>query len=160
MPDIAELMLDDQRIILSLQQVLTDAGRSAGPAGSAGWLARVWDQLADVVETHLDAEEEICHLAIFGPSAAGVARMEEDVAAHGDIREAIAEARLHPVGSPVWWRAVKDATSACADQLERERAGLAEFRRRAGPSERARLGSQWSAFVAARKPPAATGQAG
>ncbi len=73
------------------------------------------------------------------------------VAGCNDIREALLEARLHAVASPVWWQAVTAALCTCRDQLARfERGPLAEFGRRADPGLRNVLGHQWISFTTAR----------
>jgi hypothetical protein len=151
MADIIELILFDHERILRLQTALSDVARYYRDAGSAWALASIWDRLAALIEIHTEAEEEICYLAMFGTSRAGQAHMQEAIADHDDIREAFGEARLLPVGSAAWWRAVKAALSTWVEQIDREEQGvLADFARRAGRAQRDKLGRQWSAFTTAR----------
>ena len=114
-------------------------------------LAEVWSRLAGLLELHAEAEEEICYPAVFGPGPDAAAQMQDAIADHDDIREAIAEARLHAVGSPAWWRAAATAVRAGRDHVAQEERGvLAAFGRRAAPELRTELGLQWAAFTAAR----------
>jgi hypothetical protein len=149
--DVVELILGAHHRILLMQQALHDAGRLRGEAGSAGALAAVWDRLADVIEVQAAAEEEICYQPMVAASSWSREQMEDAVADLADIGEAVAEARLQPVSSQSWWRAVKAAFSACVKHFDRQEEGvLADFRSRADRSVRRQLGGQWSAFITAR----------
>lgn len=151
MADIIELIADDRRRVTHLWEALRDAGREDGAADWRQLAGRVWEQLAAVVEAHAEAEEEICHLPMFGASPHSLERIDAEVADLDDIREAVGEARLQFTGSPVWWQQVDAAVSAFLDHLDRQQHGvLAEYRRRAGRARRERLGSQWLRFMAAR----------
>jgi hypothetical protein len=65
MADIIEVILADhneRRVLGAL-----DNAASYGEDPCAGWmLAAVWCRLADLLELHAEAEEEICYLALFG----------------------------------------------------------------------------------------------
>ena len=151
MADIIELILADHRRIRRLLGALGDAARYGEDPGAACILAPVWDKLAGLLELHAEAEEEICYLAMFGPGPNAAARMQDAIADHDDIREAVAEARLHPPGSAAWWRAVTAARQASRDHIACEEHGvLAAFGRRATPALRDELGRQWAPFIAAR----------
>jgi hypothetical protein len=144
---IIELIMADHRRIRRLSQALQDAARRGDP----GWiLADAWRQLADLLNVHTRAEEEICYLPMFGSGPDGIARMRDAIDCHDDIREAIGEAAPHAVGSPSWWRAVRAAQAAVNDHLEREehdiRAGQLP---RLAAGARRELGRQWTAFTAA-----------
>jgi hypothetical protein len=149
--DIVELVLAGHQRILLMQRALLEVDRPAGKPGAASALAAVWERLADMIDVQAAAEEEICYLPLL---AAGSWSQEELADAVGDldqIREAMAEARLQPAGSWPWWRAVRAALSACIEHFERQEEGvLADFGGRADRSRRQELGSQWSAFTAAR----------
>jgi hypothetical protein len=145
--DIVELVVAGQHRILLIQRALRDAGR---PRGSAWALATVWDRLADMLDVHAAAEEEICYLPMVAASSWSREQMRDAVAELGEIRDAAAEARLLPVGSRSWWRAVTAALSACAEHFDHQEQGvLADFRSRADRTLRQQLGGQWSAFVTA-----------
>lgn len=149
--DIVELILADHQRILVMQRALHNAGRFRGEWGAASALAAVWDRLADVIEVEAAAEEEICYQPMVAAGSWSQEQMEDAVADLDEIGEAVAEARLQPVSSRPWWRAVKAAISACAEHFDRQEQGvLADFRGRADRSQRLQLGGQWSAFITAR----------
>jgi hypothetical protein len=151
MPDVIDLILADHRRIQRLQAGLRTAARLCGR--EPGWvLPRTWDGLAEVIETHIAAEEEICWPAVCAAWPPGLAHLREVTADGEDIHEAIAEAALQSPGSPGWWRAVNDALRVCSSHLDRDQCGLlADLAGRAGPALRDRLGRQWLAFLSARR---------
>ena len=111
----------------------------------------MWERLAALIEAHADAEEEICHLPMFGSSPQAVEQIGEEAADLDDIREKVNEARLQAPGSPLWWREVEAAVSACLAHIDQHQHGIqADFRRRADRAEREQLGRQWAAFLTAR----------
>lgn len=149
--DITELVLAGYQRVLLLWQALLDARRSGGDWGSARAVATVWDRLADMLDLHAAAQEEICYPFMFETSPQAVAQMEDAAADLDRIREAVAEARLHRVGSRSWWRAVEAALSARVAYFDhREEGILVDFCSRADSSARQRLGGEWSVFIAAR----------
>src|SRR5581483_3251612 len=122
--DVIDLIMADHRRIRRLQGALRDLARSADDADARRTLAPVWQRLADLLEAHCAAEEEICHLAMFGPGPQAAARAREAVADHDDIREAIREAHLESVGSAGWWRAVSAALVVSAQHVDAEERGV------------------------------------
>jgi len=115
------------------------------------WLGSVWERVAEFIEFHIDAEEEICYLAVFRTAQGGLEQMDDAIADHDDIREALLEARLHAVTSQVWWQAVTAVLRTCRGQLARyERGPLAEFGLQADPALPNLLCHQWTSFTTAR----------
>jgi hypothetical protein len=154
--DIIDLILADHARVRRLFAVLEDAARYGDQPGARGMLSEAWARLAGLLELHADAEEEICYLALFGQEAQASAGLQDAIAGHGDIREAVREAGLHEVGGKAWWRAVTAAVRASSDHMASEEQGvLADFRRRAHREVRDALGRQWAAFTAARNRDAA-----
>lgn len=147
--DVIELIMADHRRIRRFREVLDDAVR--GPASGSGWmLAHVWERVTDLLDSHTRAEEEICYLPMFGPGSRLGEWRRDAIADHDDIREAIAEALLQPVGSALWWGAAGAALAVSADHLNREeRDGLMSWLPRLTMRQRLELGHQWLAFVAA-----------
>lgn len=74
-------------------------------------------------------------------------QMQEALTENGDIRRSVADARMHRVGSPAWWRAVMDALDAYFTRLAGGQRALAEYRRWAEPSQWEELGRQWRAVM-------------
>ncbi len=148
--DVIELVLADHRRIRRLSQALENGARWTARSGP-GWVpAHVWQRLAELIQAHTLAEEEICYLPAsrLGPHATAHAR--ELAADHDDIREAIAEAALQPAGSPPWWRAVTAVQAAIPLHLDQEERGVfASLRRQLTTGRRFELGRQWTDFTAA-----------
>jgi anti-anti-sigma factor len=120
-------------------------------------LSEAWDRAAVLLQADCDAEEEICYPVLFG-AAGGAALTGEARTEHDDIREAVAETRLHEAGSQAWWRAVTAAISATRDHFtHEEHAALAQIRHRTSPAQRRTLGRQWAAYMNARARDAGTG---
>jgi Hemerythrin HHE cation binding domain len=128
--DITQLILDDhheQRRLFALLEQVDPADRDT--------LRAVWDRLAAFLELHAQAEEEIFYpeLLRVGTSARRTGQVEEEtvdaIHDHNDIRDAIGQAALHPVGSDEWYAAVTQANMANSDHMaEEEREGLTDFR--------------------------------
>ena len=148
--DVIELVMADHRRIRRLQDSLHNAARYGRGPGSGWVLGHTWQRLADLLEAHTRAEEEICYLPMFGRGAEATARMREAVDDHDDIREAICEAALQPVGSALWWYAVRAALAMTGEHLDCEEHGvLARCEARLSASQRSELGRQYPGLVAA-----------
>jgi hypothetical protein len=142
MTDIVDLIRADHERIRALSARLSDGGSDSS--------SQLWASLADLLELHLDAEEEICFLALFGRGANEARELARAV--DDEIREAVREARLHPAGSRPWRLAVDAACRAAADHVgDLESGALARFGRQAPPQAREALGRQWQAFVSGRE---------
>ena len=112
-------------------------------------LAHVWQRLAGLLGAHTRAEEEICY-PLSGCSRPDAGRRRDAIDDHEDIREAIGEASLQRVGSPLWWRAVRAVLAVSAGHLDREeRDVLPCCLARLTVSQRRELGRQWLRFIAA-----------
>ncbi len=148
--DITQLVLDDhheqRRLFAILEQI--------DPADT-GSLAAVWGRLAAFLEVHAAAEEAIFYPALLqvGIAAHRKAGVEDEtidaIGDHNDIRDAVAEAGRHAVGSDAWYAAVAQANEANGDHMaEEEREGLTDFRRLAGLTQRHQLAVAFAAFEA------------
>lgn len=148
--DVIELIRADHRRIRRLCQALDDAARWSGSSGP-GWMpAAVWQRLANLLEAHARAEEEICYQPMYGCQAHAAERRREAIADHDDIREAISEARLRPAGSRLWWVAVSAVPAITIGHLDQEERGpLAAGLTRLAMSQRRELGRQYAGFVTA-----------
>ena len=157
--DVIELILADHRRIRRLREALHDTVRLGGEPGPAWVLAHVWQRLAGLLEVHTRAEEEICFLPMSGPGPEAARRKRDAVADHEDIRAAVSEASLQPVGSAAWWRAAGAALAASAEHFEREERGVLACCSLT-PDQRLELGRQWTAFVAAHRRDITVGSSG
>jgi hypothetical protein len=78
-------------------------------------------------------------------------RAAELAADQRDIKEALAEARIRPAGSALWWLAVRAVLATAISHVDAVESGpLAVFRWEASPQIREVLGGRWVAFVTAR----------
>jgi hypothetical protein len=148
--DITQLILDDHHEQRRLFAILEQVGRADTEVLSA-----LWSRLAAFLELHAAAEEEIFYpellrVGLAARRAAGVEGETIDaIHDHNEIRDAIAEAEKHPVGSDAWFAAVGAANLANSDHMaEEEREGLTDFRRLASLQERHELAVAFTAFQA------------
>jgi hypothetical protein len=148
--DITQLILDDHHEQRRLFAILEQIDRS-----DTGTLSAVWARLGSFLELHAAAEEAIFYPALLQVGIAARRRtgVEEEtldaIGDHNEIRDAVAEAARHPVGSDGWYAAVAGANLANGDHMaEEEREGLTDFRRLAGLQQRHSLAVAFAAFEA------------
>jgi Hemerythrin HHE cation binding domain len=95
MAGIIEVILADHKRIRRMLGAL-DGAASYGEDPCAGWmLAPVWRRLADLLELHAEAEEDL----LSGPVRAGqaaTAQMQDAIADHDDFRAEVREAVCTP----------------------------------------------------------------
>ena len=148
--DITDLILDDhheQRRLFALLEQLD-------PADTSG-LAALWGRLAAFLDLHAEAEERLFYPALLHLGR-GVDEehdpedeTEDAIRDHNDIRDAVAEAAKHEVGSNSWFAAVAAANKANSEHMaEEEREGLTDFRRHASLQTRHDLGVAFATFEA------------
>lgn len=103
-------------------------------------LAALWQRLALFLEQHAEAEELYFypHLLRTGTGAADAddgtvqGEVEDDIADHNKIRDAVTRAAQAKPGSKKWWAAVTDADVANSNHMgEEERQDLRDFREHA-----------------------------
>ena len=148
--DITQLILDDHHEQRRIFAMLEEVDRA-----DTGTLTAVWSRLATFLELHAAAEEEIFYPALLrlGQVRGRLAAEEEEtidaIRDHNEIRDAVAAAEAHPVGSDEWYAAVAAANQANGDHMaEEEREGLTDFRRFAGLQQRHDLAVAFAAFEA------------
>ncbi len=74
---------------------------------------------------------------------------EDAITDHNDIRDGIAAAAEHEVGSDGWWDGVVQTRESNSDHMgEEERQALADFRQHSDLDERHRLGVQFARYEA------------
>jgi hypothetical protein len=148
--DITQLILDDhheqRRLFAILEQIEpSDVDR----------LSAVWARLAAFLEVHAEAEEEIFYPALLDlgkgvdASHPPEEETEDAIQDHNEIRDAVAHAAEHPIGTDAWYDAVAEANKANGDHMaEEEREGLTDFRRHVRLQTRHELGVAFAAFEA------------
>jgi hypothetical protein len=118
-------------------------------ARSEGELRAIWEALADRLDIHAQAEEEIFYPALLKKGEAGDPEDETDDAIrdHNKIRRAIRESRSHLVGSDEWYAAVAKAREENGEHLdEEEREALPDFIKSASLELRHDLAMRWLSF--------------
>lgn len=140
MADITSLILDDHDWFRRQFARMDDLNDSAD-------LAKVWQPLADLLDVHARAEEEIFYPHLLRRGEDAEEETLDAIGDHNDIRDGVHEAALHPVGSSEWLAAVHKARMANSEHMaEEEDEGLADFRRNAEPALREELGRKFTEF--------------
>lgn len=150
-PDITELILDDHEWFRR-QFAALDELRTATPVDATA-LRAVWQPLADHLDVHAVAEEEIFYPQLL--RRGGDEAEDETLDAigdHNDIRDGVHAAARHPIGTDAWWEAVASARDANDEHMsEEENEGLPDFRLHAAGGLREALGLQFTSFMARHK---------
>jgi hypothetical protein len=148
--DITQLILDDhheqRRLFAMIEEI---------DPGDTGTLSALWSRLAAFLELHAAAEEAIFYPELLkvdklaGRLGSGEAETLDAIGDHNEIRDAIAAAGPHDVGSSDWFAAVAAANRANGDHMaEEEREGLTDFRRFASLQLRHDLAVAFAAYEA------------
>lgn len=140
MPDITALILDDHDRFRRKFAELDDLS-------SAADLAAAWGPLADLLDVHAAAEEEVFYPQLIQRGADAEDETLDAVGDHNEIRDAVRDAGTHPPGSAQWHAAVRKARTANSEHMaEEEDDALADFRRHADPGLREELGRRFLEF--------------
>ena len=148
--DITQLILDDhheqRRLFAMLEEI--------DPADTMT-LGALWERLGVFLDLHAEAEEQLFYPALLrlgqgtGDDDTAEPETEDAIEDHNDIRDAVAAAAEHEVGSDAWYDAVAAANKANGDHMaEEEREGLTDFRRHASLQIRHDLAVSFIAFEA------------
>ncbi|MGI8577324.1 MAG: hemerythrin domain-containing protein [Nocardioidaceae bacterium] len=148
--DITQLILDDHDEQRRLFAIIEQVDRN-----DTDTLSAIWARLAAFLDVHAEAEEQLFYpeLLHLGKGAGGKDTPEDEtedaIHDHNEIRDAVAEAGRHEVGSDSWYAAVAAANEANGDHMaEEEREGLTDFRQNAGLQLRHDLAVSFAAFEA------------
>jgi hypothetical protein len=140
MPDITELILRDHEWFRRQFARLDDATDNDE-------LAKVWQPLADLLDVHAAAEEEIFYPCLLRKGDDPEAETLDAIRDHNDIRDGVHDAALHPVGSTAWHAAVRSAREANTEHMGEEEDGpLSDFRKHADPGLRDEIGRRFQEF--------------
>src|SRR5664279_5792050 len=142
--DVTDLILDEHGDFRRRFVDLWDLRHS----GDAGALSAAWQPLADLLEVHASAEEEIFYPVLLKRgSDEAPAETNDAVGDHNEIRDAIRAASGLQTGSDTWWQAVLVCRKRQDEHLaEEERDVIPDFREHSDEALRSRLGSQCVAF--------------
>jgi hypothetical protein len=145
-PDITDLILDEHTEFRGQFVALWDLR----PSGEADKIASAWQPLADLLEVHASAEEDILYPVLIKRGGDEAPEETDDaIRDHNEIRDAIRAAAGATPGSDPWWEAVLACRKANDDHLaEEERDVIPDFREHSGEELRSELGVRWVAFHA------------
>jgi Hemerythrin HHE cation binding domain len=150
--DITALILDDhdtfRRGFAALDELQGPADSTPDPAALAG----VWRPLADLLDVHAAAEEEIFYPRLLRAGSDGVDETVDAIGDHNDIRDAIRQADAAAVGTAAWWAGVNAARAANTEHMaEEEDDALADYRRHTDADTRRTLGRAFLEFKATHR---------
>jgi hypothetical protein len=144
MPDICDLILDDHELFRRRFAELDDELHSEPRV-----VAALWQPLAEHLERHASAEEEVFYPQLLERVDDGEHETHHAVRDHNKIRDALRKVAATEPGSDAWWEAVGAANEENSDHMaEEERGPLSAFRRHAGQEIRKELGARFVAFNA------------
>jgi hypothetical protein len=145
--DITVLILDDHEWFRR-QFAALDELRAATPVDRDA-LRAVWQPLADHLDVHAVAEEEIFYPQLLRRGGADAPEETLDaIGDHNDIRDGVHAAADEAVGSDSWWAAVQRARDANDEHMaEEENEGLPDFRLHAAVELREALGRRFAEFL-------------
>ncbi len=147
--DITELILNDHHRQRLAFAVLDDVDRA-----DIERLGLLWTELASFLEVHAAAEEAVFYPELLRHADPGGAETKDAIGDHNDIRDAVAEAARHEVGTAQWWAAVGKARRANTEHMgEEEDEGLPDFRRHASLELRDELAARFQAAKTAAVAP-------
>ena len=112
-------------------------------------LRAIWEPLAARLDVHAEAEEQIFYPALLRAVAASdpEEETEDAIGDHNKIRDAVADAERHQLGSSAWWEAVGRARKENGEHLdEEEREGMPDFIKSSTPEQRHDLAMDWLRF--------------
>jgi Hemerythrin HHE cation binding domain len=145
--DITQLILDDHERFRRAFARLDDL--QAEESLPAADLSEVWEPLADRLDVHAIAEEEIFYPQLLRKGTDAREETLDAIGDHNDIRDGVHDAARQPVGSQGWWEAVGRTRVANDEHMaEEEREGLADFRMHATVGLRESLGRRFRQFMA------------
>jgi hypothetical protein len=141
--DVTSLIMDDHEWFRRQFALLDDATSEAD-------LAAIWTPLATRLDTHAEAEETVFYPVLLSLGRQDPREETDDaIRDHNKIRDAVAAAGKHRIGTTAWYEAVGRARSENSEHLaEEEDEGLPDFRKHASLDVRADLGAAWLRFYA------------
>jgi hypothetical protein len=145
-PDVTDLILDEHAVFRTQFVALWDLR----PTGNTDSIEAAWQPLADLLEVHAKAEEDIFYPVLLKRGGDEAPEETDDaIRDHNEIRDAIRDAGGASVGSDGWWDAVMACRKANDEHLaEEERDVIPDFREHSDEELRSSLGVQWAAYHA------------
>lgn len=141
-PDICDLILDDHEVFRRRFAELDDERHSTPEVVSA-----LWEVIAEHLERHAAAEEEVFYPAVLDRTAHGEHEAHHAIRDHNKIRDALRTVAAASPGSDEWWAGVDAANEENSDHMAEEERGPLSDLRQAGLHElRRELGAAFVSF--------------
>jgi iron-sulfur cluster repair protein YtfE (RIC family) len=143
--------LDIVALVLAEHQAIRRSFATLQSLDDRDQLASSWQDLANRLEVHASAEEEMLYpklLKVADPDSTSATDETDDaIRDHNEIRDTAHAVAEHETGSDGWWEAVKACQEANEHHLdEEERDVLPDLKENAGQDALDALGEQWLAF--------------
>ena len=143
MADIVELIYEDHDWFRK-RFLLLDGCRTSEE------LSAVWEPLADRLDTHAQAEEDVFYPVLLRKGGEGgdpEDEAEDAITDHNEIRDAVRASREAEVDSDDWWAAVNKAREENGEHLEEEeREALTDAIKSLSLEQRHELAMKWLVF--------------
>lgn len=141
-------MLDVTALVLEDHETLRRRFAALDDAHGTDALGVLWAELAQLLEVHAACEEEVFYPALLqARTEDGRDEAEDAIEDHNAIRDAVADAEGHALGSDTWWEAVGRARTENSKHIaEEEREALPDLRKHASDEMRADLAVAWTAW--------------
>lgn len=144
MPDICDLILDDHETFRRRFAELDDERHSSPEV-----VARLWLPLAEHLERHAAAEEDVLYPTFLERVEGAEPETHHAIRDHNKIRDAVRRVADTEPGTDEWWEAVASANEENSDHMaEEERGPLSAFRQHGAQDVRKELGVRYLAFNA------------
>lgn len=141
MSDIVDLILQDHATFRRSFIAVVDHDQDAAT------LERLWAPLADLLERHATAEEEVFYPELLALDNQDPEDETEDaIHDHNKIRDALRDATAAEIDSDAWWKAVEATQEENDDHMREEEEGpLPHFHKYVDTATRERIGAEFEA---------------
>jgi hypothetical protein len=139
--------LDITALILTEHELFRRSFTEIGGLSDAAELERRWAELADQLEVHASAEEEVFYPKLLHEVDDSEGDTKHAVKDHNKIRDAVRAVEDHEVGTDAWWEAFRAAREETMEHLEEEEHDvLPPFQEEVDEGVRNDLGMAWLRF--------------
>ncbi|HSP39698.1 MAG TPA: hemerythrin domain-containing protein [Frankiaceae bacterium] len=139
--------LDIVALVIAEHQVIRRSFASLQSLEERAELESTWQELADRLEVHASAEEEMLYPKLLRVADDDHEETDDAIRDHNEIRDTARAVGEHEAGSDSWWDAVRSCQEANEHHLdEEERDVLPDLKEHADQDALESLGEQWLAF--------------
>jgi hypothetical protein len=140
--------LDIVALILAEHDAFRRSFLALDEAGDPAELTSAWRELADRLEVHAAAEEQVFYPQLLREVDDSEGETKHAIKDHNEIRDACRAVDDHEVGTDAWTAALQNAREVTVEHLEEEEHDvLPPFRDSVDEGKRSELGVAWLAFL-------------